>query len=59
VKKTGLGKLTTAKFDSANMIEVYGSENGILYLLKNPSDPLIRCFLFSGSIDEVSDYSFA
>ena len=45
------------KFDSNNFMEFTGPINGMVYLIKDPRDPLLHVYLYeSDAIDDVSTY---
>lgn len=51
--------LKTNSTDKDNIYEIYGPENGMIYLLKNPRDPLLHIHLYEcESKEEVSKFEF-
>lgn len=57
-KSTNNSRSNNSSDTQSNQIaEIYGPENGMVYLLKNPRDPLLHIHLFeSDSVEEVSDF---
>lgn len=59
-KSTNNSRSNNSSDTQSNQIaEIYGPENGMVYLLKNPRDPLLHIHLFeSDSVEEVSGFFF-